>query len=229
MLYWSANKMDQFNGKWRTRIFEEDISGKWISQKIRQTKPKAKDRELKKIPTAERKSVYLKLPYKGEVVSNKLFNRIARAVEQTYPAAKLTMVFTSNPILTPCLKDKLSRSTTSFVVYLFNCVAGCPAAYIGRTTRRSSERIHEHHPAWLNHGITKTIRNSIVAHLVDSNHVVDRDQAFKVIYRVPQMRSKGLRIKLLNTAEAVAIRLHKPSLCVQTEFDQTLLLPWPAS
>ncbi|CAL8069407.1 unnamed protein product [Calicophoron daubneyi] len=109
----------------RELLLKNGYPEKFISRNLKQRIRSSK------IPTVERKSVYLKLPYKGEVVSNRLSNRIARIVEQTYPAAKLTMVFTSRPILNPCLKDKLSRSTTSFAVYLFTCVA----AYISVARR----------------------------------------------------------------------------------------------
>lgn len=46
----------------------------------------------------------------------------------------------------PCLelKNKLPSSTTSFRVYSVTC--SCRTRYTGRTTRRSSDRLSEHHP-----------------------------------------------------------------------------------
>jgi predicted GIY-YIG superfamily endonuclease len=175
--------------------------------------------------SVSKKKVYLKLEYKGEIASERNKIRITRAVESAYPAANLQVFYTNRPILTPCNKDKLPCSTASSVIYLFSC--SCGASYIGRTTRRLIQRIKEHIPSWLARGEHRQVRSSILAHLIDLNHSVNLEQSFKVIYRTEQSRSKGLRQRFLNTAEAVAIRLHKPTLCVQKEFTQALLLPWP--
>jgi predicted GIY-YIG superfamily endonuclease len=179
----------------------------------------------KPVFSVQKKKVYLRLQYKGEIVSERNKNRIARAVESAYPAANLQVFYTNRPILTPCNKDKLPCSTASSVVYLFSC--SCGASYIGRTTRRLVQRTKEHIPSWLARGESRQVKSSILGHLIDLGHSVNVEQAFKVIYRTEHSRSKGLRQRFLNTAEAVAIRLHKPTLCVQKEFTQALLLPWP--
>ncbi|KAA3681579.1 tyrosine-protein phosphatase non-receptor type 4 [Paragonimus westermani] len=62
------------------------------------------------------------------------------------------------------------------VVFRLLCLA---PSYIGRTTRRLSDRVREHHPAWLNSGVTKTVSSAIVAHLTDSNHSTTGDFAFR--------------------------------------------------
>jgi hypothetical protein len=175
---------------------------------------------------AARKNVYLRLSYKGETVSERLSFRIRRAVETAYPATKMQFLFTNRPMLISALKDKLPSSTSSFVLYRYFC-SQCSLSYIGRTTRRLSERIKEHCPSWLGKGITRKINSSVLAHLVDTNHPVDRDMDFSIIYRAPFSHSRPLRQRSLNIAESVAIRLHNPPLCVQKQLVHTLLLPWP--
>ena len=86
---------------------------------------------------------------------------------------------------------------------------------VGGTTRQLSKRIREHILTWLGKGQQKSINSSILAHLVDTNHQMDTQKAFKVIYRIPSKLPRGLRVRLLHTAEAVYIRLLKPDLCVQ--------------
>ena len=137
-------------------------------------------------------------------------------------------VYSSNPApaLRLRLKDSVPGSAVSFCVYSFIC--SCGARYIGRTTRHLSVRIREHHPAWLSSGVNKSIKSSILAHLVDTNHTVDVNHAFRPIYQVRIGQSKLIRHRILATAEAVGIRLFDPPLCAQKQFVQTLKLPWPS-
>ncbi|CAH8866539.1 unnamed protein product [Trichobilharzia szidati] len=122
-------------------------------------------------------------------------------------------------------KDKLDSFATSMCIYQFNCT--CGDSYIGRTTRQLSQRVSEHLPSWFGKGQTKTIRSSILSHLIDSGHVIEKTRAFKVIHRIPPNLSNRLRIRLLHTAEAIGIRTIKPKLCIQKKFVQPLSLPWP--
>jgi hypothetical protein len=175
---------------------------------------------------APKKNIYFRIGYKGETVSESLTSRIKKTVETTYPAARMQFIFTNRPVLTSVLKDRLPSSTSSFVLYHYMC-SQCSASYVGRTTRRLSNRIKEHCPSWLGKGITRQIRSSILAHLVDTGHSVNKETDFNVIYRVPFSCSKWLRQRCLNIAEAVAIRLMNPPLCVQKQLAHPLLLPWP--
>ena len=131
------------------------------------------------------------------------------------PSTRVQLDYTSHssPLLRLRLKDKVSDSAASFCVYRFTCC--CGACYIGRMTRRLSERIREHHPAWLGSGVIKSINSSICVHLVDSNHTVQTTQAFRTIYLVRGNQSKLIRHRILTIAEAVGIRLFDPILCAQ--------------
>ncbi|CAH8476620.1 unnamed protein product [Schistosoma intercalatum] len=101
-------------------------------------------------------------------------------------------------------------------IYKFSC--SCGDSYIGRTTRQLNQRMSEHLPTWYIKGQIKSIRSSILAHLIDSGHVVDKSKSFRVIYRIPPSVPNGVRPRLLHIAEAIGIRIYKPNLCVQKKF-----------
>lgn len=122
-------------------------------------------------------------------------------------------------------KDKSPVHAKSVCIYSFTC--SCGEGYIGRTTRRLSDRMREHHPAWLATGCRKRTSTSIATHLADTGHSTKLAESFKVIYQAPDNRSKGVRMRLLESAESIAIRLYEPELCVQKIFTKTLGLPWP--
>ena len=176
---------------------------------------------------AERKQIYLRLPYKGELLSVTIRRNLDKAFKRTFFAAQINCFFNSQPLFQQKLKDRLPRQANSMCIYQFTC--SCGASYIGRTTRSLSTRIAEHIPSWLAKGERKIIRSSILAHLVDTGHRVDSNQAFTVIYRVSRNLLRSVRQKLLNTAEAVAIHLERPDLCIHKSFVQALHLPWPTN
>ncbi|VDP82977.1 unnamed protein product [Echinostoma caproni] len=64
-----------------------------------------------------------------------------------------------------------------------------------------------------------------MAHLADTGHQPDND-TFKVIYKVPQNKSKQVRKRHLATAEAVVIKIMNPPLCKQ-KMIAALHLSWP--
>ena len=172
-----------------------------------------------------KKTLFLNLAFKGDLASEVLINRLQKAVEKTFNAAYLLLTFQTRPALKPTVKEQLPSPTSSMCIYTFDC--SCGASYVGRTTRQLSKRIREHIPTWFGKGQQKSINSSILAHLVDTNHQVDTQKAFKVIYRIPSKLPRGLRVRLLHTAEAVCIRLLKPDLCIQKKYVQALALPWP--
>ena len=181
---------------------------------------------VSKSPTANRKKVYISLPFKGDELANKTKQSLSTKINKVFGAAELHINFHSVPAIHLHLKDKLPISATSFCVYNFSC--SCGASYIGRTARRLSDRIREHCPAWLSKGMIKSVNSSILAHLVDHNHSVDFQTSFRPIYTVNGRLSKPIRHRLLAIAEAIGIRLFKPVLCLMKNYVRTLGLQWPS-
>jgi hypothetical protein len=175
--------------------------------------------------SAEKKKVFINLPFKGDSMAEVITRRLVHSIGMTYMAANLHLSFSSTPLIRLRLKDKLPNSTTSFCVYSFAC--SCRASYVGRTTRRLSDRIREHVPSSLGTGTKKPSSSAITSHLVETDHTVNRDNSFEVIYRVPLNRSRAIRLRLLSIAEAIGIRLRNPELCVQKRLLRPLNLCWP--
>ena len=177
--------------------------------------------------TVSKKTLYLKLDFKGDIAGDILTRRLKRSVERTFYAAKLHITFSTKPVLTQLIKDKLPKMGSSMCVYQFNC--SCGASYIGRTQRALSLRIREHVPAWLGKGVTKSINSAILSHLVDSEHHIKIEEAFSVLYQVPKTLPQRARLRLLYIAEAIWINSRKPNLCIQKKYIQPLCLPWPTT
>ena len=175
--------------------------------------------------TADKKRVYISLPFKGDAIAEVITRRLKSAIEATYPAAQLCVSFRSNPVLRTQLKDILPCFTTSYCVYSFEC--SCGASYIGRTSRRLSERIREHIPTNLSRCLNNTSVSSIAMHLAESNHQVNQREAFKIVQRIRPSQSKFVKLRLLSIAEAICIRLRNPDLCAQKRFVRSITLPWP--
>ena len=112
---------------------------------------------------AERKPIYISLPFKGDHVADTLNRRLHYSLRQTFPAATLKSWYSTRPLLHFNLKDKMPVQSQNMLVYQFTC--SCAAEYIGRTTRQLKARIKEHNPAWLRSGEQKSIRSTVVAHL----------------------------------------------------------------
>ncbi|CAH8613781.1 unnamed protein product [Schistosoma rodhaini] len=193
---------------------------KFIDKHMTETKRRTK------LPTVPKKVLFLKLQFLNDATEEILTQRLRRAVQKTFNAARLSTVFYNRPTIRTVNKDRLPEFATSMCIYQFNC--SCGASYIGRTIRQVRQRITEHHPSWLTKGQIKGIKSSILAHLVDTGHHVELNKAFKVIYHIPSNLPHGLRARLLHIAEAIAIHIYKPNLCIQKKFVQPLSLPWPS-
>lgn len=176
--------------------------------------------------TVEKKPVFISLPFKGDTVAELIYRRLKSAVENTFKASNLRMSFRTGPAFKLHLKDKLPKFTTSFCVYSFECP--CKASYVGRTTRRLSDRVKEHCPVWLSQGLHKSSSSSIALHRMQCNHAIVISDAFQITYRVPRYLSTITRKRILAVAEAITIRLRKPDLCAQKQFVRTLKLNWPS-
>ena len=174
-----------------------------------------------------KKTVYLKLPFKGDEVSRLITKRLKSSVERTYNTVDLRFLTTTTKLPIHSVKSRIPVPATSHCIYQFNC--NCGASYIGRTDRYLSDRIREHIPRWVERYLTRSIDNvqsadrlpasSIGRHLIESGHQINPASAFSVVYRNQNARD----LKLL---EAVAISRLKPKLCVQKKIFVTLKLHW---
>ena len=141
-------------------------------------------RERVLVPTVEKKSLFICLPFKRDQACDYVNHRLCMALHHTFPAARLKAWFITSPMLRVSLKDKLPVHSQNMVVYSFLCC--CASEYVGRTTRQLSKRIKEHHPAWLRSNSQKSITSAVVVPLVDSGHAVSPLESFEVIiYRAP--------------------------------------------
>ena len=62
--------------------------------------------------TTEKKPLYLRLRFKGDVSSEVVTSKLKKIVQRIFPAADLKFMFNTRPILMQQAKDKLPSSTT---------------------------------------------------------------------------------------------------------------------
>ncbi|KAG5447625.1 hypothetical protein CSKR_107842 [Clonorchis sinensis] len=72
-----------------------------------------------------------------------------------------------------------------------------------------------------------SITNAMASHLTETIHVIDKEQAFTIICRVPLNRSRLVRSRLISIEEAIGIRLLAPQLCTHKKLVRHLKLKWP--
>ena len=131
------------------------------------------DRELR----CREEAYFLRLHYKGELMSGILYRQLNIVLSRTFFAAQLKCTFTSQSLFYQRQKDRLPHQATSVCIYRFACCWG--ASYIGKTMRSLSTRIGEHILVWLAKGEQKTIRNSILAHVLYTGQQVDPNKTLK--------------------------------------------------
>lgn len=171
-----------------------------------------------------KKTLFLRVPYKGDKSYDILRLRLSKSIRETFPSAQLCLLPTTKPFIVQCNKDKLPRQSESFILYQFTC--SCGAQYIGHTTRRLSQRIKEHYPASLRKGTVRTLNSAILEHLFLTNHYIEVNKSFKVLYQTQRNLSKATRKQILMISEAISIRILKPELCKQRKLIHPLSLPW---
>ena len=159
------------------------------------------------------KTCYIQLQCKDDFIHNIITQRLKNAVKKTFFAAKLIILNETRSMLRSPAKDKATVLDTSNCIYEFTCI--CKSTYLGRTEQSSSTRINEHLPKWLLQSEEKIPKSSITKHLMDTGHSMEPKIVFRVINK--QMRSKSLEY-----AEACAIKLHQPDLCVRKLSDCNL-------
>lgn len=105
---------------------------KWMRIPIKTSEYKSKTKFELKLPTVPKKSLFIKLHYKGYNASKIIIRCIRKDVKNTLNAARLCSFFFNRRIVSSQNKDKLPSSPTSMCNYHFNCC--CGANYIGQNT-----------------------------------------------------------------------------------------------
>ena len=192
---------------------------------------KATDRK-EPVSEAPLKPVYIRLPFKGDDVSDLFEKRLSNAVSKAYNTAKPIILYTTRRIPCPPVKIQVPLIAQNNVIYHFMC--RCESAYVGRTERHLHVRLGEHIPKWITKQMNQphTDRSELIdtqtrqlptsaigKHLISSGHVIDIHTAVSVLFRSPNKR-------ILRFAEAIAISRLKPALCVQKTLFVQLALPW---
>ena len=141
---------------------------------------------------------YFKLPFIGKY-STYTKNKLKNVLQRYCNGTSVKLVFTTFKLGSSfSLKDCISKSLKSNVVYKFSC-AGCNACYIGETTRHLTTRIKEHLQSDKNSHVYKHIHESIGCYeKTDSN-------CFSILDSAPTQYQ--LRLK-----EAMHIQWQKPIL-----------------
>ncbi|CAH8484819.1 unnamed protein product [Schistosoma mattheei] len=175
---------------------------------------------------APKKRVYITLPFRGDINSLMLKQRLKLAINRTFYAAQLVIIEKTRSMFHQKPKQHENDCVTSHCVYKFTCM--CGNTYVGRSNRDLQLRVGEHIPKWLQNQMNsngeirpqdRQTSSSIAKHLIETGHKVDIKSAFVVLY-------KSLQGRILRFIEALAIRKLKPPLCVQKQFVLTLNLPW---
>ena len=117
-------------------------------------------------------------------------------------------MYETQKVLLPSVKDRTPVQDTSKCIYEFTCI--CGSKYIGRTERCLSTRVREHLPKWLINSVDRTPKSSTTRYLLDSEQSMDFNNSFQVI-------NKQSNSQLIKFAEACAIRIYRPNLCIQKE------------
>ena len=93
-----------------------------------------------------KRRVYLRLPYVGELATNKFARQIRQLIAKIAPCVELRLVFRAAQKQQSCLmrlKSKLNVLSRSGVVYQISC-SQCEAFYVGKTKCRLEQRVQEH-------------------------------------------------------------------------------------
>jgi hypothetical protein len=162
--------------------------------------------------TAPKWQVSITLHFKGDEMTNAIGKRLKDAVERTYMAASLRILFETKLAVREIQLDRPSSLVTYNFMYQFECAWS--RRYIERT-----ERILEHIPRNLTLGGDRLPGSFIVKHLPDMNPQVDPRSAFKIVFKNRDRR-------ILRFADAAAIRCFKQDLWKQLDVWTSLALMW---
>jgi hypothetical protein len=172
-----------------------------------------RSREQKaKVQLAEKKPIFIELPYKGEEIHAVVSQRLNGAISRAYNAAKLVIINRVKPLPVSPKRRSALEYVTSRIIYEWQCSCG-HSYYIGRTNRQLSTRMSEHISKWLENQMShpndiinaegRHPTSSIARHLIETAHRINFPSSFKIIFHTPKPQ-------ILRFAEALAIKRKKP-------------------
>ncbi|CAH8474849.1 unnamed protein product [Heterobilharzia americana] len=90
-----------------------------------------------KLMAVENNPLFLSLKFKGDGPSHMLSQRLARAVNRTFYAGRLSISFSGWLVFNVRPNDSLPKSSSSSCIHQCNCC--CGTSYMGRTISQMSE------------------------------------------------------------------------------------------
>ena len=130
-------ELDMLRSLFRLNGYPESVISKFVTVVSPQSK----------MSLSDVKPVYLRLPWKGELVSCNFQHQVKSAVESSYHDVSVRFVYTTVRAFT-VKKDALPTSQQSHVIYQFEC-RHCESRYVGRTLLHLNARIRQHVPLHL--------------------------------------------------------------------------------
>ena len=120
------------------------------------------------IGTVPKLNVFLRLPFRGDEVTEQLERRLTSSLKRVYYAAKPIFTYATARVPLPPIKVAPSPLTKSNVLYKFQC--SCSADYLGRTERQLRSRMAEHIPVWLKRQMSQPENDQTTSCPTDANH-----------------------------------------------------------
>ena len=130
-------ELDMLRSLFRLNGYPESVISKFVTVVSPQSK----------MSLSDVKPVYLRLPWKGELVSRNFQHQVKSAVESSYHDVSVRFVYTTVRAFM-VKKDALPTSQQSHVIYQFEC-RHCESRYVGRTLLHLNARIRQHVPLHL--------------------------------------------------------------------------------
>ena len=158
------------------------------------------------IPTVEKKTLTLVLPFLGDL-SLQTKTKIQKALKRTLGCCKLQVVFKSQRNLSNVLrfKDRLPYDLVSHVVYKFKC-GRCNSSYIGESERHLKVRSGEH--IGISPLTFKKVKPSAESSIRDHMLFCDHGPSFEDF----TILTHGTNKFLLEIKESLLIKLLEPEL-----------------
>lgn len=154
----------------------------------------------------------MNIKFKGDHLAEYLKNQLTKSPKRT-PNASWLRIFSSQPNVEECIKDKVPLSALPVCFYKFTC--SCGAGYFWLKKRMLSKRIFWNYPGWLLRGEFEITNRSILESLIKPSSTLLPNISFKLIYVNKRFSLNEAQINNLFTTEVVTINRFKHEFCVE--------------